>query len=470
MKDRKTKVVLIKCLRTSGSRETNVTGIYPPLGLAYLAATVREQGFDVTIIDAEALNIGQDDLIKIIDPDVDIIGFTSTTLLWPVTRNFSATVKKIFPNALMVIGGPHVTAFPEDTIAASEFDMGVLKDGEIAFSEIVQRYAERKDLTDIPGCVVRDKGIIIINDFGSAVGDLDSIPFPALDLLPMSQYKSVMVKEPFVSMIISRGCPYRCDFCTQIYSGDGFRVRSAENVVDEIERAVTEYEAKELVLFDETFGVKRDIALHICLLMNERGIKVRWTARTRINILDRELLTAMRSAGCYALHLGIESGTDRILKEMNKGITVEEVRNGVALARSLGYRIHGYFMIGYPGETRDEIAATLRFSRKLKLDWASYTVAVPHPRTPLCDKAVERGIIKEDFWREYTYGKDVGNLPFFTSDECSTDFLNSVRRTAYLRFYMRPGIIWGNLVFFIKTGGWKRAFRAACLWAKEGLS
>ena len=339
------KVVLTRC---GGTREgeTNVPGCYPPLGLAYLAAVLQKQGVDVTIIDAEVLGLGHDQLLERIPSDVTLIGFSATTLAWPSTRLAAERVKKAFPDALLVIGGPQVTAFPEDTLAASAFDLGVLGDGEPTLLKLVERLGRGGNLLDIPGCVVRDGASIRENGPIPWIEDLDDIPFPALELLPMERYRCVMVEEPFVSMITSRGCPYRCDFCSQIYCGSTLRSRSAESIVDEIEHWITRYGAKEVVLFDETFGVKRQVALRVCELIQERGLSIRWNARTRINLVDRELLSAMREAGCYALHLGIESGTDRVLALMNKKITTGEIAEAVAVARELGFQTHAYFMVG----------------------------------------------------------------------------------------------------------------------------
>ena len=223
------------------------------------------------------------------------------------------------------------------------------------------------------------------------------------------------------------------------------------------------------MLFDETFGVKKQIALRVCELIEARGIDIRWNARTRINLVDRELLTAMKRAGCYALHLGIESGTDRVLELMNKKITIAAIEEAVSLARELGFQTHAYFMLGYPGETRSEIAATLRFSRSLGLDWASYTITIPSPKTPLCDRAVRDGVLRADYWKDHTFGREPDDCLFFASEECSVEYLSRMKRQAYIRFYMRPGILARNLLFFIRRGGFRRMFYAIGLWFKEGL-
>jgi radical SAM superfamily enzyme YgiQ (UPF0313 family) len=177
----------------------------------------------------------------------------------------------------------------------------------------------------------------------------------------------------------------------------------------------------------------------------------------------------MRSAGCYALHLGVESGTDRILRAMNKKITVAKVKEVAAMAHALGFKLHAYFMIGYPGETRAEIEATLRLSRRLNLHWASYTITIPNPRTPLLEDAVREGRLAADFWRAYTFGEIPLDIPFFSSAECSDAYLKRAKRRAYLRFYLRPATLYRNLAFFVETGGWRRLATAFRLWLREEL-
>ncbi len=460
------KVALVRCAdRSSG--ETNVTGCYPPLGLAYLGAVLRDAGHDPTIIDAKVLALSNAEIASALPRDTQVIGITATTLGWPAARDTAEHARAAFPDALLVLGGPHVTAFPKVSLEASAFDIGVLGDGEDTLVELCRRHSEAVPLNDLPGCVVRDGSTVRLTDAVQWIDEIDRIPFPALDLLPMDRYRCVMVEHPFASMITSRGCPYRCDFCSQVYSGSTLRSRSAENIVDEMAALVENHEAKEVLLFDETFGARRSVALRVCELIRERGLRMRWNARTRIDVVDRELLEAMRDAGCYAIHLGIESGTQRVLEMMNKRITLDAIRRAVALAREVGFQTHAYFMIGYPGETRDEIESTLRFSRNLGLDWASYTITIPNPHTPLCERAERDGHLPVGYWESYTRGEQSGDPVFFTSDECSAAYLRRAKRRAYFRFYMRPGTLLRNTTFFLRRGGFGRIIYAAGLWLRE---
>lgn len=462
-------IVLVRCRAELGPRETNVSGVYPPLGLAYVAAVLRQAGHGVTILDGEALRLSSAELLAQIPRSAAIVGFTSSTLAWPTVRHVARLAKQQAPQQVLVLGGPHVTAFPDESLQAAPFDAGVLGDGELSMVAIADRVSRGQPLDGLPGCAVRTAEGIRTNPAIAWIQDLDKLPMPALDLLPMNRYRSIGVCDPFVTMISSRGCPFRCAFCSQVYSGDRLRTRSPESIVEEMERAVKDYGAREIVLFDETFGVKRKDALRLCELIRQRGLKFRWNARTRIDAMDEEMLLALRSAGCYILHLGIESGTQRILDRMCKGINLEQVRKGTQLARKLGFVIHAYFMIGYPGETREEVETTLRFSRELPLDWASFTVALPHPRTKLCDIAVGEGRLPAKYWEQYTLGElpEGAEIPAFESAEFSADDLKKAKRRAYIEFYGRPAVAWKTLRFFLSNGGLSRLAYAGRLWLRE---
>jgi len=463
------KLALIRCSAAHGSRETNVTGLYPPLGLAYLAACVREEGHEAVIIDGDAPPRSAASLAAEVPPDVDLIGFTSSSLGWPVVQRAATIFRRRFPNTPLIVGGPQVTAFPRWTIEYSAFDLGVLGDGEITLVRILDRIASGVPLGGAPGTVWREGDEVRSDEAVPWCEDLDALPMPALDLLPLDRYSSVVMRHPYIALVTSRGCPYRCDFCSQIYTGDGLRTHSPPRVVAEMERAVEEFGAQELVIFDETFGVRRRDALEVCAAMVERGLDVRWNARTRVDLLDRELLGAMRTAGCHMLHLGLESGTQRILDAMGKKTSVEQIEQVVHTAKSLGFRLHGYFMLGYPGERIDEMRRTMAFSRRLPLDWASYTITIPNPRTPLQERAERGGLIESGFWQRYSAGDTCSGIPYAAASVIGKGKLEALKREAYLCFYLRPGALKGSAGLVREAGGWARLVEAGKLWLREVL-
>lgn len=461
------KIVLIRCLANESARETNVAGVYPPLGLASLAASLKKAGHEPLVIDAEAMGWRIERVLREIPPDAGLAGITAATLTWPTARRASFAIKSAFPRMPLVAGGPQITAFPEDSLDGSAFDAVVAGDGERAIVEMAERLSAGTGIAAGPGVAARVNGKITPCSPPEWITDLDALPFPAFDCLPMNRYHSVLVEEPFATMVASRGCPFRCRFCSQAYTGEKWRRRGPESIVAEIERDVGEFGAKEIVFFDETFGVNKEEALRVCALIKEKKLNVRWNARSRVDTLDRELLSAMYGAGCRALHLGIESGSPRILDMMNKKITVEQARSAAGEAKKLGFLLHGYFMLGYPGETRKEMRATSAFARELPLDWASFTITVPHPLTPLFKTAADAGLAPADYWREYSLGKREDALPFFASKDCTARELRKIKNKAYIAFYARPGPLLRVLKFMFNRGGVRRVLKAAFLWLKE---
>ncbi len=461
------KIVLVRSMGHAG-RETNVTGIYPPLGLASLAAVIKKPGREISILDAEALGISDKNLPAAIPDDPAIIGVTSTTLAWPAVRRVSSALATRFPRAVLVVGGPHPTVFPKESLEASAFHVAVMGDGETSFARLVDRVEAGSLYDDIAGCAVRQEyGGARINLPIPWIENLDSLPFPALDLLPLAQYHSAMARMPFTTLVTARGCPFRCAFCSQVYSGNRWRSRSPKNIVDEMEHHARSFGAREIIFFDETFGVKKNDALKVCELVIERNLRVRWNARTRLDVLDAELLQAMRAAGCYALHLGIESGSSRILNLMNKNISIPDIEQATRLARKAGFSLHGYFILAYPGETPAETRATMALAARLPLDWASFTLAIPTPATPLYELAAQSGCVTDDFWQKYTRGTSSEHIPLFVPAGSSEKALRRLKAQAYARFYLRPAVLARDLAFLFRAGGIGRMLRAAILWLKE---
>jgi radical SAM superfamily enzyme YgiQ (UPF0313 family) len=422
-------------------REANITGIYPPLGIAYLASYLKKYGFETDIIDAQVLNLSPQEVAESIPEESGIIAFTSTTLVWPNTLRTMRAVKKRFSDRLLVVGGPQVTAFPRDSLRHEFIDLGIYGEGEETIREVVEAYSQGKDMHQIRGTVYRKNGRVMVNEPRPLIEDLNQLPFPAVDLLPYHLYRALTVQRPFYTMIASRGCPYRCTFCSQIYFGDRLRLRRPENVVKEMEYYVRRMRARELVMFDETFTADRGFTLELCRLIKERNLQFRWNIRTRVDVLDEELLGALKDAGCKVVHLGIESGSAKTLRAMRKGITLRQARQVVRIAQRIGIETRGYFMLGFPGETIKDMKATIRFSRSLGLDWASFSLTLPHPRTEIEKKAREVGLVGKNFWRDFTLGKSTSTLSYFTTGEYDTGDLQRWRRKAYLLFYLRPLIV-----------------------------
>ncbi len=435
------KILLIRSNELGPSHETNITGIYPPLGLGYIASALRKTGYQVSFLDNQILRLNSNAIeneIRRINPDVVLL--SAMTPLWPGLVTLSSLIKGISPKIIVGIGGPHLSAYPRESLSNESIDFGVYGEGECAILEILKAIRNGKALDDVKGCVFRQDGKIIVNSQRDVIGDLDSVPFPDIDVFPYRKYFALSVRQPFFTMVTSRGCPYACKFCFQEYLGR-YRTRSPENVIEEMQMLVDKYKVQEIIIFDETFAVEEERVLKICELIRKKGMRFKWDIRTRVDLLNVAVLESLKSAGCYRINLGIESGDQDILCKMNKGFTVSEIIEKVNLARKFGFELRGYFMFAYPGETYKNICETIEFAKSLPLDWASFTVTIGLPETDIYKEALEDGYFQIDYWREYTKGNILDSKPYFIPRGMEEKDLFMLKKKAYFEFYLRPRII-----------------------------
>jgi len=420
-------------------RETNVTGAYPPLGLAYLAAALREAQFPVRIMDTyiSNLDVGQT-VAAVAQTDVRLIGLTATTFNWPLVADLARQLRATLPGVVQVLGGPQLTLYPEECLRSTPVDLVVIGEGEQAIVEIAERLSRHEELDAIAGTarLVNDK--FVREPTCTVVEDLDVLPWPALDLLPLRRYFSLTVAHPFISMVSSRGCPFHCRFCAQVFLANRYRQHSPARVVAEMTRAMRDFGAREIVMFDETFALDKARTLEICECLRRALPAARWNIRTRIDLLDEQTLKALAQAGCCGIHVGIESGDEHVQQLIEKDIDLRRAHEMLAFAQRVGVATRGYFMIGFPGETRREIERTIAAMCLLPLDWASVTITRPLPGTDFYREALATGRFVEDYWRNYTLGRIERSPGYFTSEQIDERLLETLLRKAYYGFYLRP--------------------------------
>lgn len=440
---RKPKTLLIKYHENMNQqpmspRANDRLGIYPPLGIASVGAYLRSHGYPVELLDIQVLNIAPDRIHeRIARADPDVVGITVKTLGLAAALQVARESKRALPHVPVVLGGPHCSLFAPETLHHDCVDACVDGDGEETMLDLVRRLHEGLPWDDVPGTVLRVDGEVKVNTARPPVGDLDSLPFAALDLLPIPRYRSMTIDSPFTTLISSRGCPYKCGFCSQVYTGR-YRWRSVTHVVDEMEDHLHRFGAKEIVMFDETFTLNRRRCLAICREIHDRGLRFSFNVRTRVDCVDREMLEALSAAGCKALHLGVESGSQRILDQMEKEVTVDQIREAFRLGRELGFETRAYFMVGYLDEDAESMDATLRLALELPLDWVSFSVACPLPGTPLYDEARRRRYISQDFWGDYTRAGGTLKVPHLSTERFSATDLLGRQHHNYRSFYLRP--------------------------------
>jgi anaerobic magnesium-protoporphyrin IX monomethyl ester cyclase len=413
--------------------------VVPPLGIAYLAAVIEKKGHSVTIIDgfAEGLDINSlEDRVKKIAPD--LIGITGMT---PVIDNAFRTAGICRRYAkYVVIGGPHVSVVGKKIFEqCPDIDYALRGEGEKSFLSLLNAIDGNEDIKNVPGLITRD----FENPPAQFITDLDSLPFPARNLLPNERYRYILSSGKVTTMFTSRGCPYHCVFCDKAVFGSKWRGRSASNVLDEIEHVVNDFRINSVVFYDDLFTLKKERVKEICLGILERELEIEWKCEGRVNIVDEETLRLMKKAGCSMIAYGVESGNQKGLDYLNKGTTVEQIRNAFELTRKAGVKPMAYFILGIPVETYEDELRTIEFAKEIRPAYAQFSVLSPTPGTRLYDAAIEMGWYRE-VDAQNPMDKDI-KRPAIINENWDEDRLNRILREAHRRFYLSPWYIWEKI-------------------------
>jgi radical SAM superfamily enzyme YgiQ (UPF0313 family) len=359
--------------------------------------------------------------------------------------------KSIKPDCITVFGGIHPTIFPEDVLNNKYVDVVCVGEGETTMLELLQTMHKGEGLNKVAGILYKEKGKIIKNQARPLIQDLDDVPFPARDLLPMNDYLFTNVgrvgwelPSPSTSMITSRGCPFQCTFCSShLTFGRKVRYRSPKNVVDEIEHLVNKYKVKGISFVDDTFTLNSKRTSAICSEIISRGINVQWMCMGRVDTTSKELLEDMKKAGCISIGYGIESGSQHVLDEyIKKNISLEAAQKAIKITKEVGLTSVAYFMIGTPGETMGDINKTIEFAKKLNPDAVNFSITIPMPGTEMFDIANKMGTIKVNSFRDY----DFSNYPIFESHDLPKDKVYELHNKADGQFYMRFSYITGQIL------------------------
>ncbi|MFH1826210.1 MAG: radical SAM protein [bacterium] len=414
----------------------------PSLGLCWLAAIARKAGWKVKIIDASSLGLSFDETLKqVMDFAPDCVALTSTTFAIGITAELAKAIKRQSPQAKIIMGGPHLSALPKETLKLiPEVDIGIIGEGEATLPEVLTQ----QPLSDIKGIIYRAQDKIILNENRTMIADLDTLPLPAWDLLAdfPHHYRPVFSrirKLPAASLITTRGCPNQCAFCDRSVLGNRCRSFSPDYIVKMIEVLHYQYGVKEILFEDDTIFVFQSRLRTICESLISKKIQISWSCLGRVDKVDANLLNLMKSAGCWQIGYGIESGNQEMLNFMKKNIRLEQIENAVLLTKQAGIKTKGFFMLGFPGETDATIKQTMNFVRKLHLDDLTVTQFTPLPGSEIYETVSQYGVF-ENNW-------DKMNLleSLFVPHGLSKSKLAKYTRRLTLQFYLRPKIIWQNL-------------------------
>ncbi|MBL7197053.1 MAG: B12-binding domain-containing radical SAM protein [Candidatus Omnitrophica bacterium] len=410
-------------------------GIFPPLSMAWVAAIAEEAGHQVTIIDARTLRLSKQDVLdRLKEFKPDIMGFMMTTYMYPETLEWIKFLKK-YLKIFVVVGGYNLRVYPQESISHPEIDFGIVEHAYYTIPALL-RELERGDrnLDDVPGLVYKKDDKIIVTPHPQKI-DFDRFPNPARHLLPNHLYAEFPTqRKNFTLMVTSLGCPFKCAFCEA--SGTAYSPRTSNTVIAEIEECCNKYGIREIDIFDYEFTAMRKRVEQICDGLIERKLDVKWACRSRIDTVDEALLAKMRQAGCGRIYFGIESGSQEILDNVNKGITLKQIRDAVYLTKSKGIQTLGFFLIGAPGDTRKTVKQTLKFAKELDLDYLKFSKCLAKPRTPLWKNMIDNS--GKDYWRDWILGKETDHHLIRPWTTLSNDEIDYLTKWAYVKFHARP--------------------------------
>ena len=417
----------------------------PCIGLAYIAAALEQHGCTVGVIDMFAEKLSGDQVVeRTKDFAPDMVGMTVLTPSEPVCAILSDMIRAKLPKVRIVWGAVHADVFAEDIIKRKKADFVVHHDGEETICELVDALKSgTRDFSSVDGLSWSDNGEPHKNKPRRLLTDLDSLPYPAWHLFPYEKYGLLPFADfakPVLTMTGSRGCPYRCDYCSLINTGGKvYRKRDPIKIVDEYEYLVDRYKVKQIGFVDPIFPLITKDLKPFCEELVNRGLdqKCQWLSETRCDRLSKEVCDLMYKGGCRRVLMGIESGVDLLLGNVNKNITTAKVREGVANAKSAGLQTVGLFMIGMPGETPEMTRETVEFSVDLDLDFAKYAITVPFPGSKLFDDRWQKDLFRDD-WENYTtFNPDPDRL-IYHPHGYDPEELIKMQSWALRRFYMRP--------------------------------
>lgn len=414
--------------------------IAPPLGIAYMAGVLQENHIDVEILDASAEDMDFKDVEKeLLKRKPDLVALTALTPTIGRALETAQVVKETLPDSIVIMGGYHPTFNFIETLEDENVDIVIRGEGEYIMLNLVQALENQSSLHDVKGIVFEDKNSkeIVVNPEAPLIQDLDELPFPALNLLPMKKYRLLDMDTHMTTMITTRGCPMQCSFCSSAaMHGKKIRERSVENIVDEIEYLKTNYDIDTIAFMDDTFTLKKRKVMAICDEILKRNIEIMWGCTSRVDTLDEKLLKKMKEAGCITIFIGVESADQQQLDNMCKNTTIAKIENAFKIAHKLKIRTIASVALGMPGDTKEIMNKTVKFVHKLKPNYAIYSLATPYPGTRFYKEAFEKNLIKIKDWSKYTL-----ITPILETIDCSLNDMRKIQAKAFMKFYLRPHYI-----------------------------
>lgn len=413
------------------------SSMWPPLGLAYLAAIAQKKGHAVRIIDGEAENIPVNKMIKQINAfKPDIIGITASTPFYHIAVELAKDLKQVDVAVPVVVGGPHITILKEKAFSPF-FDYAFIGESERSWSKFLDCYESGEDISGIKGLLYRKGKDIIFTGAPELIDDIDSIPIPARHLLKVKNYNLGMVRgrKNFTTIMTSRGCPFKCIFCSTEVFGYRVRRRPVQSVINEMKSVISEFNIRHFNILDETLTLDRNYILQLCAMMEKEKLSITFDGGTRANLVDEELISVMAKNGLIRMAFGLEAVDPRMREIIRKEISLECYSKANQLTNKYGIETLNSVILGLPGETRQTAERTLNFLKNAReIHQVSISIAVPYPGTELCKMAKngEYGLrlLSEDFSKYRRYGSAVMEV-----NDLSAQDLIMLQNDSFVRIY-----------------------------------
>jgi anaerobic magnesium-protoporphyrin IX monomethyl ester cyclase len=426
--------------------------VFPPIGLLYIASYIREKNdsLNVKIYDSQVEKRNFFRLLENFKPS--IVGITCQSALVYSALKVAEDIKKLYPNTKIIVGGVHPSIRPQDLIKSENIDLVIRGEGEETFLEVCNKIQSGKSLKNVLGITYLNDGKMVSTPDRPINKNLDVYPMPALDLIPINKYRispDLRTGARLGLILTSRGCPYNCLFCAnKLLTKRTYRLKSIEGVIEEIEYYIKEYNINQLMIIDDNFAVNRKRTMELCHEFIKRGYpkKFKWWAEARVDCLDEELLRTMKRAGCTILSFGLESGNQRLLDYIKKGITIPQIVKAVKLIKKVGIKSRASIILGLPTETRKESLRSIKFAYKLPLDQVRFSIATPFPGTELWDIAIKEGKIDPnniDWTRLSLMGGYTSQGPLYYPEGRSPKEIKRLQTRANYFFYLKPRVILG---------------------------
>lgn len=430
-----------------------------------MAAVLREKKYLVKVVESASLGLSlQETGERILRENPDYVGISCTTSSVDNAGRIAQAVKNTNPEILTFVGGPHITAAPEETFRRyAAFDYGIIGEGERAFPELLAILEENGDPRKAPSAVFRQGPDIIVNPRRKFIENLDRLPFPAFDLLPNFPrgYRPPFLnylRGPCASVTTSRGCPHGCTFCDRAVFGNRYRHFSEGYIVELLAHLKKTYRIRHIVFADDQFTASKTRLLRLGEKILQQGLEFRWNCDARVDTVDSEMLRLMKKAGCWMVSYGIESGSQAILDRVQKGIRLDQAEETVRRTKEAGIRAKGLFMVGFPEETEESLQKTLDFILRCPFDEINLSILTPYPGTSIYEEIRCQSGFIEDWPRmnAMNFLPLPGNL--------SAERLEKFYRRILQKFYMRPAVSFSYLGILVQSPeNWARLLAGAGL-------